>query len=573
MNHFPALAKIHFADLYEVAKAEVDLFAQQANVLDGTCRVQKVDADVDPEILLERRGCTLANMPAARFNEIRESLQSIQDQMRREAQAREDEAAQAELARANQIVRECSQKLRALQETKMQSSGCRSARAEEQALASYCADSRDLKMLNAELERMRRVDVASGTVDLHRRRNIVETRLFLEDRAGRAKKTLVAAGKSPGDCKPEGEVRAKQRVTQSCVVSHPIEALPECASVCWPSPCPEFFQGTLAEEGGRGEASAHLLSSPTGIARRLQRIRAVAGTDVLAGASALTKIGVSANGLVESVVVLQAKPRALGDAIAYDVRDWRFKPYLYRGEPVPFYFFERIEPRWASSVVACSSKAWAPFRDALRKFCAGNKKAAGCNATVGECSKNADDQILPIHVPADHDDFEYVLGGGDDGSAWVARFHWADGWTVTDVGMTGLGDGEARATASTDRGEPATAVAQGGEGAAPVPPTVPAVVGKANPANVPCGSPEWLQFSQAVQSYCAATKAWGCSMVEPAFRACNAEGGIAGIPKRNLSRRLFDYSFWAEDAGFITTFEKRDGKWRAIKIRVEGAEE
>jgi hypothetical protein len=131
------------------------------------------------------------------------------------------------------------------------------------------------------------------------------------------------------------------------------------------------------------------------------------------------------------------------------------------------------------------------------------------------------------------------------------------------------------ATASTTPGEPATAVAQGGEGAAPVPPTVPAVVGKANPANVPCGSPEWLQFSQAVQSYCAATKAWGCSMVGPAFRACNAEGGtdLAGIPKRNLSRQVFDYSFWAEDAGFITTFEKRDGKWRAIKIRVEGAEE
>jgi hypothetical protein len=152
---------------------------------------------------------------------------------------------------------------------------------------------------------------------------------------------------------------------------------------------------------------------------------------------------VSANGLVESVVVLQAKPRALGDAIAYDVRGWRFKPYLSGGEPVPFYFFERIEPRRASSVVACSSKAWAPFRDALRRFCAGNRKAAGCNATIGECSKNADDRILPIHVPADHDDFEYVLGGGDDGSAWVARFHWADGWTVTDVGMTGLGDEEA----------------------------------------------------------------------------------------------------------------------------------
>jgi hypothetical protein len=435
LSRFPRLLASHFVDLSIAATAEMERLTKRANALDQSCQVQAEDPEMDVEALLAGRGCTPESMPASRIREIRESLQSIKDHKRKEAENREEEAAQSELARASQIATECSQKLRSMQDTKMQSSGCRSARAEEQALITYCSDVRDLKSLDAELAHMRRVDIASGTVNPQARRNIVETRLILEDRARRAKDMLIAAGRKPDNCKPEGAAQAKRRTAEACVVPRPNEILPECTSVCWPSPCAENLRNAIAgQNAASGGSSAHLLSSSAARARLIPAMREVEGADLPAGAGELTRVQVGKDGHVESVIVLQANPRTLGDAILQDVRCWKFRPYLSGGNSAPFYLFERIEPRRASAVVTCNSKAWPPFKDALRTFCSQNQKVAGCVPNIGECAKNANERILPIRVPADHDDFEYVLQASE-GSEWVAKFHWADGWVVTGVGV------------------------------------------------------------------------------------------------------------------------------------------
>ncbi len=119
---------------------------------------------------------------------------------------------------AGQVARECSRKVQALQDVKMQDPGCRSALAQNQALASYCADVRRLKDLSTVVQHIRRVDAASGTVNLAHRRELAEEKLLLENRAESARKVLVAAGKSIGerDCQSRGHERAKQTTSERC---------------------------------------------------------------------------------------------------------------------------------------------------------------------------------------------------------------------------------------------------------------------------------------------------------------------------------------------------------------------
>ena len=165
---------------------------------------------------------------------------------------------------------------------------------------------------------------------------------------------------------------------------------------------------------------------------RVQGMRLVGRPDLPTGVTAFVRVRVGEDGFVESVEPLEAASEDLGRYAQADAAQWQFKPYVAEGKPTPFYFFTSVEPRKASNVVACPSKAWLPFKEALRNFCAGNKKASSCYAGIGECGKNQEGRVLPIRIPADHDDFEYVIEA-DEGDARVARFHWEDGWVVTDV--------------------------------------------------------------------------------------------------------------------------------------------
>ena len=447
LHRFSATIESYFPSLYSVLRAEIESVSRRANTLVQTCRIadEDITAEQDPGALLEARGCAGMDMPVESVQILVGKLNSLREKAQRERRAREEEAKARELERANVIAADCSKKLAARQDERLQSPGCRSALVQATAQANYCAGIRYLRQADLQLRYMLRVDVESGTSDPTHRRELTQRRLFAEDQIAVARKALVATGRNPsaGDCNSESNQPGNDKVSRACGLARPAQAAPECTWLCrsYPSACVTPFPRPDLTARGYAELESEppstLVSSALATSQRLQSVKVVGRPDLPARKAGIARVRVGQEGYVKSVEVLQAESDAVGRYGQEDISRWRFQPALVGGVAIPFYFFVDIEPRRAGSVVSCRSKAWLEFETALQNFCSVAKYSNdGCFPGIGSCGKGSHEH-QEILVPGDHDDFENEFDGprgdGVASSSIVATFHWDNGWVVTGV--------------------------------------------------------------------------------------------------------------------------------------------
>jgi len=102
---------------------------------------------------------------------------------------------------------------------------------------------------------------------------------------------------------------------------------------------------------------------------------------------------------------------------------------------------------------------------------------------------------------------------------------------------------------------------------------VPAVVGKANPANVHVVHLNGCSFPRLFSPIALRRRPGAAAWSNRLFALATPKGVLLEYPSAICPAGYSIIHSGRKTPDFITTFEKRDGKWRAIKIRVEGAEE
>ena len=129
----------------------------------------------------------------------------------------EKRAAKGELDSAGQVARECSRKVQALQDVKMQDPAVARRLHKTRLWPATCADVRRLDLSTVVQHISVSMPHPARSISLIER-ELAEEKLLLENRAESARKVLVAAGKSIGerDCQSRGHERAKQTTSERC---------------------------------------------------------------------------------------------------------------------------------------------------------------------------------------------------------------------------------------------------------------------------------------------------------------------------------------------------------------------